>query len=60
MEKRLREFKAIVWTADPSVPIKRLVVWAETVDEAYRQLVETFGEDAKISVWNEEDADKRR
>lgn len=60
MDKKLREFKAIVWTSDPSVPGKRLIVLAETVSEAARQLVERFGKDATYSVWNEEDANKRR
>ncbi len=60
MDKKLREFRAIVWTADPSVPGKRLIVWAETVSEAAQQLKERFGKDAKTSVWNEEDAGKRR
>lgn len=60
MEKSQREFKAIVWTGDGSKPGERLTVLADSSEDAKRQLREKYGKEARISVWNEDDANRTR
>ena len=53
-----RTYKAIVWVG--SSPGERVEVVAQTIEEASVQLREKFGEDAVVSLWNEDDANAPR
>lgn len=58
---RMRPYKAIVWVP-PQVWTagERVELTAESLDAAKALLCERFGPDAKISLWNEEDASRVR
>jgi hypothetical protein len=60
-DNTLREFTAIVWTKDPAVVGRRLIVEARDIEEAKRLAKEEFGEEADFCyAWNEEDRNKAR
>jgi hypothetical protein len=56
----MRPYKAIVWVADPTEPGERVELLAESGDAAMALLLETFGPHAKISLRNDEDANRVR
>lgn len=56
----VREVRAMVWRTDPDRPGERVVLHARSLDEAHATLVGQFGTDAVISLWNEEDSNRKR
>jgi hypothetical protein len=56
----MRGYKAIVWVTNPNKPGQRVSLWAESLEEASKQIDDKFGEGAVITFWNEEDAAKPR
>ncbi len=57
---RVRPYKASVWVADPAALGERVELLAESRDAAMTLLGETFGPEATISLWNDEDANRVR
>lgn len=55
-----RPYKAIIWTSDPDAVGLRREVFATSLDDAEAQLIAEFGEGCKMSIWNEEDAERPR
>ena len=55
-----REFKAIIWTDDPTVPGRRGTVFAESSSAARVALEEIYGKGNVYNVYNEEDAERPR
>ncbi|AKF87094.1 hypothetical protein MFUL124B02_37415 [Myxococcus fulvus 124B02] len=55
-EKNLREYKAIIWTEDPSRPGLRVTVMASSLDEAHLLLEREHGKGNAYNLHNEEDA----
>ena len=55
-----REYLAIIWTKDPTVPGKRVSVWAKSLDEARERLEAEYGEGTVFYLRNEEDSHKMR
>jgi len=53
----MKEYKAIVWFEHES-QAKRVNVLAETLEEVRQKLVEDFGPQARMSISNEEDANR--
>lgn len=60
MQKKLREYRAIVWTAEPAVPGRRVRVLAERAGEAERRLRAQHGPEVRMTLWNEEGANRIR
>lgn len=58
--EKLREYQVICWTEDSARPLERLIVHACSLDDASKQIKEKYGMNIKTSIWNEEDAAKRR
>jgi hypothetical protein len=56
--KAQRPYRAIVWIDDQ--PGQRVEVLARTAQEAEQLLRQQFGDQAKLSVWNEEDSKEAR
>ena len=54
----MKEYRAIVWIEDQ--PGKRVTLQAEDADDAVAQLRAEYGDDAVITAWNEEDAQRPR
>lgn len=53
---KLKKYDAIVWTKEGSEsPVVRLSMFAEDGYKVLRELKEKYGEDAVISISNEED-----
>lgn len=59
-EIALREYQAIIWTADPSRAGQRVTVWAASLDEALRLLEKEHGEGTVFALRNLEDSMKPR
>ena len=55
-----REYRAIVWTSDPTLPGRRTTVWALSVADARRQLQEEFGDDICCVLQPDEEASQPR
>ena len=55
----MKEYKAIVWI-DEEPAGKRISLLAETLVEARQKLLSDYGPNAKISLWNEDDANRLR
>ncbi len=59
-QERLRQYKAIVWQQDPSVPGKRIELLALDLEHASAQIRAEYGEGAVVSLWTENDANASR
>jgi len=57
--EQLREFVGFVWQGDLSKR-RDVRVWAVGPSEAYALVKAEYGEDFKVSVWNEDDARRPR
>jgi hypothetical protein len=55
-----REYEAVIWTDDSTVPGKRVAIFAENSSAARRALEEIYGKGNVFNVHNEEDAAKPR
>lgn len=60
MDERLKEYKGIFWTDDPTRPGQRVTLYAKSGEDAIKQLKEEFGENIVVSVYNEEAANRLR
>jgi hypothetical protein len=58
-EQQLLTYHAIVWR-NSSLPGERFTLFARDIDDASSQLRARYGEDAVVSVWNEDDANALR
>lgn len=58
--KLAKQYKAIVWTKDPSQPGQRVTIEAGSLEEARKMLDEQFGEGIVVTLWNEQDAGQPR
>lgn len=58
MSSSMRIFKAIVWVDDQAG--ERIAIEATSGREAYAQIRETYGPDAIITLWNDEDRERPR
>jgi hypothetical protein len=54
----MREYIGLIWIEDR--PGIRLRILARSLDEANSQVVEKYGEGHVTSIWNEEDASRKR
>lgn len=50
----------MIWTADPTVPGRRVTVWATSLAEARQLLEKEHGVGNVFNLHNPEDADKPR
>lgn len=60
VEGTLREYKAIVWTDDPTQPGQRVTLLAKSLTEAREKLKENYGKDLVCTLYNEDDQQKLR
>ena len=58
-EQELRTYHAIVWR-EPSLPGERVTLVARDLDDANAQVRARHGQDATVSLWNEEDGNAPR
>ncbi|GHH00491.1 hypothetical protein JJE73_33340 [Comamonas sp. JC664] len=59
-EKISREYKAIIWTQDPTRPGQRVSIWATSLEEARKLLEQEHGKGTVFNLHNEEDAQTPR
>ena len=55
----LREYKAFI-ESEPGTPMFRVIVRAESIDDAHKMLEVEYGEGTVFGLHNEEDANKPR
>lgn len=58
-EQQLRSYHAIVWRTS-SQPSERITVVARDLDDASAQIRSRYGEEAVVSLWDEENANAPR
>ncbi|WP_163628629.1 MULTISPECIES: hypothetical protein [Pseudomonadota] len=56
----MKLYHAMIWEADPTVPGKRVTVYADDLQEAKRKLEAEYGEGRVFNLYNEEDANRIR
>ncbi|MCP3059602.1 hypothetical protein LXT21_12520 [Myxococcus sp. K38C18041901] len=59
-QKKLKEYKAMIWTQDPTRPGQRVTIMATSLDEAYSLLEKEHGKGTVFYLLNEEDAQTPR
>ena len=58
--QKLREYRAIIWSQDRSVPGQRVTVMATDLDDARSRLEREHGQGTVFDLHNPEDAEKPR
>jgi hypothetical protein len=58
-KNEMKEYKTIVWTDDGTAG-KRIILLADTLEEAKQKLLIDYGPKATISLWDEDDANHPR
>lgn len=56
----MKLFKAIIWSEDPNIPGQRVIIYADGLEEAKRELESKYGEGRVFDLHSQEDAEKIR